>query len=57
MKEITTTVWFDRWLKDAEERRARRRQLEEIAEMMDISLSSVKRYLESAKKKLQNHMK
>ena len=30
MKEMTTTVWFDRWLKDAEERRARRRQLMEI---------------------------
>lgn len=33
MKEMTTTIWFDRWLKDAEERRARRRRLEEIAEI------------------------
>ena len=35
----------------------RNMKLEEIADMMDISLSSVKRYLESAKKKLQNHLK
>ena len=35
----------------------RNMKLEEIADMMDISLSSVKRYLESAKKKLQNQMK
>ena len=32
-------------------------KLEEIADMMDISLSSVKRYLESAKRKLQKQMK
>ena len=30
MKEMTTTIWFDRWLKDAEERRARKRRLMEI---------------------------
>ena len=35
----------------------RNMKLEEIADMMGISLSSVKRYLESAKKKLQKHMK
>ena len=39
MKEMTTTVWFDRWLKDAEERRARRRQLEEIAEICGTILA------------------
>ena len=34
----------------------RNMKLEEMADMMDISLSSVKRYLESAKKKLQRHL-
>ena len=32
-------------------------KLEEVAELMQISLSSVKRYLESAKKKLQRQIK
>ena len=34
----------------------RNMKLDEVADMMDISVSSVKRYLESAKKKLQRHL-
>lgn len=38
MKQITTTIWFDRWLKDAEERRARRKQVMEILNVCAVLL-------------------